>query len=84
MPAPPAGLLNYGELLVRPQNRRAFARGVAKPELRERTAEGGKPMVQCPGCNSWRPAFCLAATASGWKCDGCISDERRRGTFVEW
>lgn len=39
---------------------------------------------RCPKCGTFRPAVSIVLTAEGWMCDGCVTDLRRRGEFVEW
>lgn len=82
MPKPPPGqmMVNFAELRLPEQARRGLAKGLNKPDLLE--TDDGK--VECPHCKGLRPAICVVKAKGGWRCDGCITDERRRGVFEEW
>jgi hypothetical protein len=83
-PAPGDMMVNFAELGLPDRARRALARGVARPTALVRQVLGGSDLVQCPNCKGWRPAISVVKAKKGWMCDGCVSDERRRGSFEEW
>lgn len=84
-PAPNEMMVNAQETLPMSTGRRPLARGVGTPNVEFRQLEGADmQQCRCPSCGTFRPAMCVALTVTGWLCDGCISDQRRRGVFVEW
>lgn len=80
-----AMMINFRETLLpdTAEARRAAARGLEAPKLIIETEENARPRARCPNCNGLRPFQCIVKAKGGWKCDGCISDERRRGVFEE-